>query len=181
MAEKFEKERNEILNLLKEGISGNLNLSAKQKKYVKNLLLFALMNASKNETVLKKNFNKLVNKLFKDSLIKILRDNADDEDDDEDFEETLNVELNRILADADLAKNLEQVLTPEIINSFLVKSTPGVSQAEMVKKIMALREVKTNYRETPKERAKRERNRREYELAKVRQRMMENSRSYERS
>ncbi len=180
MAEKFEKERNEILNLLKGGISGNLNLSAKQKKYVKNLLLFALMNASKNETVLKKNFNKLVNKLFKDSLIKILRDNADD-DDDEDFEETLSVELNRILADADLAKNLEQVLTPEIINDFLVKSTPGVSRAEMVKKIMALREVKTNYRETPKERAKRERNRREYELAKVRQRMMDNSRSYGRS
>ena len=67
MAYDFEKERKEVLDAAKEGIRGNINLSNKQKRYVKNLLLFSLMRASVNGTVTPRNFLKLVNKLFKEA------------------------------------------------------------------------------------------------------------------
>ena len=175
MINKFKKERSLVLEAAKCGITGNIKLSSRQKKYVKNLLLFALMNASNNETVTNKNFIKLVNKLFKGFLLKIIKQSLDD-DDDEDWDEAIEVELNRIMADKALLKNMEEVLTPENIQSFLKSSTNGISQKDLVKRLMALREAKANYRETPKERAKRERNIKEYELAKVRQRMMEHER-----
>lgn len=170
---KFQKERDIVLDAVKQGITGNLKLSGYQKKYVKNLLLFALMNASNNDTVTNKNFIKLVNKLFKGFLLKLLKEALDD--DDEDWEEALNVELNKIIASDDLLKNadLTIALTPEKIVNFLKTNTSGISQKDLVKKMLALREVKANYRETPKEREKRERNQREYELARTRQRMME--------
>ena len=175
MINKFKKERSLVLEAAKCGITGNIKLSSRQKKYVKNLLLFALMNASNNETVTNKNFIKLVNKLFKGFLLKIIKQSLDD-DDDEDWDEAIEVELNRIMADKALLKNMEEVLTPENIQSFLKSSTNGISQKDLVKRLMALREAKANYRETPKERAKRERNIKEYELSKVRQRMMEHER-----
>lgn len=175
MINKFKKERSLVLEAAKCGITGNIKLSSRQKKYVKNLLLFALMNASNNETVTNKNFIKLVNKLFKGFLLKIIKQSLDD-DDDEDWDEAIEVELNRIMADKALLKNMEEVLTPENIQSFLKNSTNGISQKDLVKRLMALREAKANYRETPKERAKRERNIKEYELSKVRQRMMEHER-----
>ena len=46
MSEKFKKERDTVLKAARKGINGNLKLNRQQKKYVKNLLLFALMNAS---------------------------------------------------------------------------------------------------------------------------------------
>ena len=70
-ANKFSKERQQVLNAVSKGIKGNLKLSSKQKKYIKNLLLFALMNATTNQTVSNRNFVSLVNKLFKGFLIKI--------------------------------------------------------------------------------------------------------------
>ena len=175
MTNKFKKERSLVLAAVKCGITGNIKLSSRQKKYVKNLLLFALMNASSNETVTNKNFIKLVNKLFKGFLLKIIKQSLDD-DDDEDWDEAIEVELNRIMADKALLKNMEEVLTPENIQSFLKNSTNGISQKDLVKRLMALREAKANYRETPKERDKRQRNIKEYELSKVRQRMMEHER-----
>lgn len=174
MAEKFAKERSLVLSAAKQGIKGNLHLSSAQKKYVKNLLLFALMNASGNETVTNRNFIKLVNKLFKGFLVKIIKESLDD-DDDTDFDEALNVELNKIMADKALLdlKNLEEVLTPETINAFLKSNTQGLSQSQILKRLLALREVKANYRETPEEEKKREQHRKEYELQQQRQRMME--------
>lgn len=174
MAEKFKKERDLVLEAAKNGITGNIKLSERQKKYIKNLLLFALMNASSNETVTNKNFIKLVNKLFKGFLLKILKESLDD--DDEDWEDAIEVELNRIMANKVLLKNMEQMLTPEKIAIFLKNNTNGISQKNLIKHLMELREAKSNYRETPKERAKRERNIKEYELSKVRQRMMERER-----
>lgn len=173
MAEKFVKERNIVLKAAKQGIKGNLSLSSAQKKYVKNLLLFALMNASGNETVTNRNFIKLVNKLFKGFLVKIIKESLDD-DDDTDFDEALNVELNKIMADKSLLnlKNLEEVLTPETINAFLKANTKGGSQSQILKRLLALREAKANYRETPEEERKREEHRKEYELQQQRQRMM---------
>ena len=172
MNDKFKKEKDIVLEAAKQGIVGNINLSKYQKKYVKNLLLFALMNASNNTTVTSKNFIRLVNKLFKGFLLKIIKESLDD--DDEDLDEALNVELNKIMASEALLKNndLQMILTPEKIFDFLKVSTSKVSQKDLLKRLAALREVKANYRETPKERAKRERNQREYELAKTRQRMM---------
>ncbi len=178
MNDKFKKERKIVLDAAKGGIVGNVKLSDKQKKYVKNLLLFALMNASTNETVTNKNFIKLVNRLFKQFILKILKQDPDDDDDN--WDEALDVELNRIMADQKLLKDMESTLTPEKILMFLKDNTKGVTQKDLIKRLMALREAKANYRETPREREKRERNIKEYELSKVRQRMMESERDRSR-
>ena len=173
MAEKFKKERDAVLKAARKGITGNLSLSPAQKKYIKHLLLFALMNASGNETVTNRNFIKLVNKLFKGFLIKIIKEALDD--DDEDFDEVLEVELNKILADEQklALKDLEAVLTPKNILGFLKDNTKGVSQKQILKRLLALREAKANHRETPQEQREREQRQKEYELQKQRQRMME--------
>ena len=173
MIKKFEKERQFVLDLAKQGINININLNSQQKKYIKNLLLFALMNASSNETVTDKNFVSLVNKLFKTYLVKILKDAIDD--DDEDWEGAISVELNKIVAN-DSLKNLaelQEVFTPSQIFSFLRKYTSGISQKDLLRQLRSLREAKNNYRETPEEAKKRERSRQEYALAMDRQRMME--------
>lgn len=174
MKDKFQEERNIVLSAAKQGITSNIKLSKQQKKYVKNLLLFALMGASNNTTVTNKNFIRLVNKIFKGSLLKILKESLD-EDDEEDWDSELDVELNSIMASDNLLRNsdLKTVFTPEKIFDFLKNNTSGLSQNDIIRRITAIRDIKANYRETPKERAKRERNQREYELAKTRQRMME--------
>ena len=172
MTDKFAKERELVLEAAKHGIKGNLKLSSKQKKYLKNLLLFALMNASDNETVTKRNFIKLVNKLFKGFLLKIIKECLDDDDDDTDFSENLEVELNQIIAKQGL-KDLEALLTPENITGFLKNNTNGMSQRQILDRLLALRDVKSNYRETPQEQRKREQRQRDYELQRQRERMME--------
>ncbi len=175
MSDKFAKERDQVLKAARQGIKGNLPLSGAQKKYVKNLLLFALMNASGNETVTNRNFIKLVNRLFKGFLVKIIKESLDDDDDDTDFDEALEVELNKIIADKNLLnlKDLEEILTPANINSFMKNSTNGLSQKQILNRLLALREAKANYRETPQEQREREKRQKEYELQKQRQRMME--------
>lgn len=116
MEEKFSKEREQVLRAARQGISSNIPLAGVQKKYLKNLLLFALMNASGNETVTNRNFIKLVNKLFKKFLIQIIK-KAEDDDDDETFEEALDVELNRIVANKEMLdlQTLQSILTPSNI------------------------------------------------------------------
>lgn len=173
MSSKFAKERKLVLDAANTGINGNFKLSPKQKKYIKNLLLFALMNASENQTVTNKNFIKLVNKLFKGFLVKIIKDCLDD-DDDTDFDNALEVELNNIVANKSIL-NIDEIaedLTPEKILSFLKRSTNGVSQNQIINKLLSLREIKSNYRETPQEQKKREQRRREYELQKQRDALM---------
>lgn len=174
MSNKFAKEREQVLKAAKQGIKGNIKLSPAQKKYVKNLLLFALMNASGNETVTNRNFIKLVNKLFKGFLVKIIKESLDD-DDDTDVDEALEVELNKIIADKALLNlaELEEVLTPANIAAFLKANTKGMSQAQILKKLMALRDAKINHRETPQEQKEREQRQKEYELQRQRQNMME--------
>ena len=163
MTEKFEKEKQFVLEIAKQGIDINLNLSSQQKKYIKNLLLFALMNASSNETVSDKNFIKLVNKLFKNFLVKILKDAIDD-DDDEDWNSSISVELNKIIANDNLKKlaDFQDIFTPKQILSFLKKYTSGISQKDLLRQLKSLREAKNNYRETPDEAKKREAHLREY-------------------
>lgn len=172
MSNDFIKEREFVLELAKKGIEGNINLSRQQKKYLKNLLLFALMNASKNDTVTNKNFLKLVNKLFKGFLVKIIKENLDDDDD---IEEALDVELNKIIASESLLKitDLQGLFTPKKIFSFLKNNTTGLSQKDLINRLTTLRDAKANYRETPEEREKRKQNQKEFELFKTRKRMME--------
>ncbi len=174
MNEKFAKEREQVLNAARRGIKGNIKLSGAQKKYVKNLLLFALMNASGNETVTNRNFIKLVNKLFKGFLVKIIKESLDD-DDDTDVDEALEVELNKIMADQTLLNlnELQDVLTPANIAAFLKANTKGMSQAQILKRLMSLRDAKINHRETPQEQREREQRQKEYELQRQRQRMLE--------
>ena len=96
MTKKFEQERQFVLDIAKQGIDINLKLNSKQKKYIKNLLLFALMNASSDKSIKNEDFTKTVNELFKTYLVKILKESFDD--DDEDWESTISVELNKIIA-----------------------------------------------------------------------------------
>lgn len=170
---KFEKERNQVLAAVRLGIDSNIPLEAVQKKYLKNLLLFALMNASANETVTNRNFIKLVNKIYKRYLVKIVQANGDDDEDDVD--EGLAVELNRILADSNILnpQELQQILTPANIISFIKTNTGGLSQRQILDRLLALRDAKANYRETPEEARKREQRQKEYELQRQRERMME--------
>jgi len=172
MVYNFDKERHEVLKAAKEGIRGNLNLSGSQKKYIKNLLLFALMRASNNGTVTPRNFLKLVNKLFKEFLLKII--SLDSDDDDADWEDALNVELNQIIASDELLKNfdIDAALTPETITAFLKNSTNGVSQKDLINKLIAIRDAKANHRETPEEQKERTRRQKEYELSQQRLRLM---------
>lgn len=171
MSYDFSQERKEVLKAAKDGIRGNLKLSSSQKKYVKNLLLFALMRASNNGTVTPRNFLKLVNKLFKEFLLKII---SSDNDDADDWEEALNVELNQIIASDELLKNIdiEAMLTPATITAFLKSSTNGVSQKDLVKKLIAMRDAKANHRETPEEQKERVRRQKEYDLSQQRLRNM---------
>ena len=173
MTNNFEKERQFVLDLAKKGIRTNLKLTSEQKKHIKNLLLFTIMRASSNKTVADKNFIKLVNKIFKTFLVQILKDNLDD-DDDEDWSTAISVELNKIIASDNLKKLAEfhEIFTPSQIFSFLKKYTKGVSQRDLIERILAARNGKSNYRETPEETKKRKRNQREYALMLERQRMM---------
>ena len=183
MAYNFEKERNEVLQAAKDGIRGNLKLNGKQKKYVKNLLLFALMRASSNGTVTPKKLN--INDSYKKQYLTYLS-----------FigsllifisgliflyiacnDEALDVELNNIIASDEMLKQIDfdQMLTPENISMFLKGATNGVSQTNLVKKLLAMRDAKANYRETPDERKERIRRQKQNEMLQqqIRGMMME--------
>lgn len=172
--EKFSKEREQVLRVARQGISSNIPLAGVQKKYLKNLLLFALMNASGNETVTNRNFIKLVNKLFKKFLIQIIK-KAEDDDDDETFEEALDVELNRIVANKEMLdlQTLQSILTPSNIIANIKMNIDGLSQRQVLNKLLSLRDAFVNHRETPEEAREREQRQKEYELQKKRERVLE--------
>lgn len=172
--EKFSKEREQVLRAARQGISSNIPLAGVQKKYLKNLLLFALMNASGNETVTNRNFIKLVNKLFKKFLIQIIK-KAEDDDDDEMFEEALDVELNRIVANKEMLdlQTLQSILTPSNIIANIKMNIDGLSQRQVLNKLLSLRDAFVNHRETPEETREREQRQKEYELQKKRERVLE--------
>ena len=67
-------------------------------------------------------------------------------------------------------------ITTEGLRKVLKKYTKGFSQRDLIERIKAIRDSKSNYRETPEETKKRERNQREHALMLQRQRMMERSR-----
>lgn len=172
--EKFSKEREQVLRAARQGISSNIPLAGVQKKYLKNLLLFALMNASGNETDTNRNFIKLVNKLFKKFLIQIIK-KAEDDDDDETFEEALDVELNRIVANKEMLdlQTLQSILTPSNIIANIKMNIDGLSQRQVLNKLLSLRDAFVNHRETPEEAREREQRQKEYELQKKRERILE--------
>lgn len=169
---RFPKERGKVLKAAGKGIDSNIPLSSLQNKYVKNLLLFALMNASGNETVTSRNFLKLVNKNFKGYLLKIIRQILDDEDGE--FDEALDVDLNKVQADKKIIdiETLAKELSPAQIVSFIKANTNGMTQKQLLKKMLTLRDMKVNHRETPEEQREREQRQKEYELARKRERMM---------
>ena len=68
--------------------------------------------------------------------------------------------------------DLQDIFAPKKIFSFLKNNTTGLSQKDLINRLTALRDAKTNYRETPEEREKRKNNQREFELSKARQRIM---------
>lgn len=171
--EKFEKERQKIIEIARKGIYSNIPLAGVQKKYLKNLLLFALMNASVNKTVTNRNFVTLVNKLYKRLLVKIVTDNSDDDEDDVD--EGLDIELNNIIANESLLnlEELQALLTPGNIVSAIKESSNGANKRQILDRLLALRDAKANHRETPEEAREREQRQKEYELQRQRERMMQ--------
>ncbi len=178
--EKFAAERSKVMKAANQGIDSNIPLAAVQKKYLKNLLLYAMMSATANETVSNRNFIKLVNRLFKRYLKQIILKNGDDDDDD--VEEGLNVDLNKILADEALLslEELQAILTPGNIVSQIKANTNGMTQRQILDKLLALRDMKANHRETPEEAREREQRQKEYELQKKRERAMEMANMMER-
>lgn len=173
MIDKFEKERNEVMAQARKGISSNIPLAAVQKKYVKNLLLFAMMNASANETVSERNFVKLTNKLFKKFLVQIIQDNS--EDDEGYIDENLEVQLNNLFANEQKLniETLQGALSPKNIVDMIRNTTKGVSARMVLKRLLDLRDAKANHRETPEEQKEREQRQKEYDMQKMRERMME--------
>lgn len=169
---RFPKEREKVLDAARRGIDSNIPLTKLQNKYVKNLLLFALMNASSNETVTSRNFLKLVSRMFKGYLLKIIKQILDD--DDGEFDEALDVDLNKVQADKKIIdiETLAKELSPAQIIAFIKANTNGMTQKQLLKKMLTLRDMKVNHRETPEEQREREQRQKEYELARKRERMM---------
>ncbi len=184
--DKFAEERREILAMVKNGIKTNIPLKPAQKKYLKNLLLFSLMRASKNQVVTKPNFIKLVVRQFKKYIVKIIHGsvkkmpNHNPDEDEEFYDENLEVEINNVLANEQLLdlQQIQQSLTPKNIVDQIRNMVEGPNMQEVMKKIIALREVNSNHRETPEEARERERRQREYERQRQRQRVR--IRQYER-
>ncbi len=180
---KFEEERQEILAMVRNGIQTNIPMKKTQKRYLKNLLLFSLMRASKNPTVTKPNFMKLVAKQFKKYIVKIIHGsvknmpNHNPYEDEDFYDENLEVEINRVIANEQFLNMelIQQSLTPKNIIGQIRTLADGLSAQEVIKRITALREINSNQRETPDEERKRQQRIRNYE----RQRQMQNMRFLE--
>lgn len=180
---KFEEERQEILAMVRNGIQTNIPMKKTQKRYLKNLLLFSLMRASKNPTVTKPNFMKLVAKQFKKYIVKIIHGsvknmpNHNPYEDEDFYDENLDVEINRVIANEQFLNMslIQQSLTPKNIIGQIRTLADGLSAQEVIKRITALREINSNQRETPDEERKRQQRVRNYE----RQRQMQNMRFLE--
>jgi len=116
--------------------------------------------------------------MFKGYLLKIIKQILDD--DDGDFDEALNVDLNKIQADKKVinVEKLANDLSPTQIITFIKNNTHGMTQKQLLKKMLTLRDMKINHRETPEEQREREQRQKEYELTRKRERMM--IRGYER-
>lgn len=177
---KFEAERQEILAMVRNGIQTNIPMKKTQKRYLKNLLLFSLMRASKNPTVTKPNFMKLVAKQFKKYIVKIIcgsvknMPNHNPYEDEDFYDENLEVEINRVIANEQFLNMslIQQSLTPKNIIGQIRTLADGLSAQEVIKRITALREINSNQRETPDEERKRQQRIRDYE----RQRQTQNNR-----
>lgn len=176
--EKFEEERQEIFAMARAGIETNIPLKKTQRKYLKNLLYFSVMKATVNSSVTKTNFNKLVGRLFKKYIVKIVHGsvknlpNYNPNEDEEFYDENIEVTINNIIANEELLDlhRIQQSLTPQNIVGQIRTLSDGMNTQEVMKRIMALREVNANHRETPDEMRIREQRQREYE----RQRQREN-------
>lgn len=180
--DKFEEDKQEIIEIARQGLESNIPLKPVQKKYLKNLLLYSMMSASANKTVTKKNFKKLVRNLFKKFINKIMRANLGE--DEEFWDENLEVELNNLFANEQRlnVQNLAQALSPKNIVEQIRKASEGVAARQVLAKLLALRDLKSNHRETPEELKEREQRQKEYQRQKEMQRQRENqnTRSYER-
>ncbi len=178
--DRFEEERQEVLRLAKHGIETNIPLKPAQKKYLKNLLLFSLMRASNNQTVTKPNFINLVKKLFKKYVVKIVHGsvkkmpNHNPLEDEEFYDENLEVEINNIIANEQLLdlQLIQQSLTPQNIIGQIRQLSDGLQTQQVIKRIMTLREINSNHRETPDEARMREKRQREYQRQRQNQRVM---------
>lgn len=187
--EKFEEERQEIFKIARNGIETNIPLKKTQKKYLKNLLYFSVMKATVNATVTKPNFTKLVGKLFKKYIVKIVhasmkkQPNYNPNEDEEFYDENIEVTLNNILANEELLdlQRIQQSLTPQNIVGQIRILSEGLPAQEVLKKILALREINANHRETPEEARERERRAREYERQRQQQRQRVMMRQNERT
>lgn len=164
MRENFLKEKETLLRIARQSIKSNIPLSKQQIIQLKKLLAFLVLRASNNQTVSTKNLRRLVNKLYKKTLISLL----DDEEFD-DLEKNLDIDMNIITANEEKinSKRLAQKLSPLGIFGIMKRLIMSISAQKLIDKIKDLRNQKVNYRETPEDLRQRQRNR---ERVMVRQR-----------
>lgn len=164
MRENFLKEKETLLRIARQSIKSNIPLNKQQIIQLKKLLAFLVLRASNNQTVSTKNLRRLVNKLYKKTLISLL----DDEEFD-DLEKNLDIDMNIITANEEKInpKRLAQKLSPLGIFGIMKRLIMSISAQKLIDKIKDLRNQKVNYRETPEDLRQRQRNR---ERVMVRQR-----------
>ena len=177
--EEILKIKEDLLNKSKNGIVTNFKITPTQNKYLKNLLLFAIMRASKNDKISPKNYKRLIDKIFKKFLIKIINISSETDDDDDDYyEENLVINFNKILASQELlsSKTLIANISPANILSLIRKESKNLSAQDILNKILSLRDIGQNHRETPEE----EKERTERELTRQRNLELQNGRQHTR-
>ena len=174
--DKLEKEKDFLLEQIKGGMITNFPINKIQNKYLKKLLYFAIMRAANNNRVAPSKFGRLVNKIFKRFVVKIIKTALPDDYDEEFLEDNLLVELNKILASQELMKSSEfiQEISPLNILGLIKKESENMSAQEMINRVLALRDLKANHRETPEE--EKERKERARNLERARARELENIR-----
>lgn len=170
------KEKKDIMAAIHKGINTNFPLSGLQKKYLKNLLLFSFMTVSANKDLSGSDLVKLVNGLFKKLIMDILKD--EDGEEVENYDNALTIDLNQIIADGQQIsfQKLQDKITPSSIISVIKTNTQGLSQRQLLNRLLSLRNEKDRKKDEIEEEKKKKQEKEDYdyELQQQREQMMDN-------
>lgn len=174
--DKFEEEKKALISEAKKGIESNIPMHKIQKKYLKNLLLFSIMSAAKNPAKTSGGLRNAVNNLFKSLFITSIHSKKIIDDDEEEgdgeyldterfFYQNLNISMNNIQANPNTVdtRKLAKLISPKNIMRQIKYMIMGFTSPEIIKRIKAMKALKTNHRETPQEMIERMRRTRAYE------------------
>lgn len=158
--------RKRLIAKAKDGIDSNIPLRKDQKKYLKNMLLFAILRTSRDS---KGDLSKKANKAFKKLFVRLVYTqnlNEEDQEDEAFFEQNLNISFNHIQANhnkLDL-KKLSNWLSPKNIMTQILNATGTLTNKQKLDRLAAKKDAKANHRETPQEILERKRRERTMDL-----------------